>query len=408
MYILILGSNTFTVEGDMGQEYLAFAVSLIGLITVFVMLLNFRSNRIANVYLIFIFAYISIFALIWSSYHLEIQNFISPRSLGVKPLLVFIFPCFYLYFKTLYRNKNIFYSTDLFHFLIPASFLVSLGMYKELVIQSLGIDVFFYVAYSLISLTYLGLSIREWWITFYKSERRTSNDMGHWILIKEWTFFLITIYFILNLRVFLIVYSELFTGKLSALENYIWIAALLWLGVFLKALISPELLFGYAILRKKMTILDIETETEVAVESSLVLDNWNLERDSEITNVQDRKLSAKVIANLERYILVIEKAVLENHVFQNPKYDLQMLAMEVKVPKSHLTYLFKYHSTLFFPEFKNMVQIKDTEKYIAQGFLATSTLEALSLKVGFSSYSPFFVAFKRHTGYSPQDYRLKE
>lgn len=398
----------------MGQEILALAVSLLGLITVFVMFLNFKSNRIANIYLIFIFTYISIFSFIWASHHLGIQNYIGPRSIGIKPLLVFIFPCFFLYFKTLYHNNNIFYSKNLFHFLIPTCFLISLGIYKELVLKSLGLDTFFYVCYSLISLVYLVLSIRQWWNTFYLKKKRIRNDIDQGVLIKKWTFFLIVIYFILNLRVFLIVYSELFTGKFSALENYIWIAALLWIGVFVKTLISPEILFGYAILKKKMELLEVEVhpepeiEPEVTIGKSLVLDNWNLEGNSEITNMQDRKLSAKIIGNIEQYILVIEKAALENHVFRNPKYDLQMLAIEVKVPKSHLTYLFKYHSNLFFQEFKNMVQIKDTERYIDQGFLSTSTLDALSIKVGFSSYSPFFVAFKKYTGFSPQDYKTEE
>ena len=149
-------------------------------------------------------------------------------------------------------------------------------------------------------------------------------------------------------------------------------------------------------------------EVDIEVKNSLVFNNWNLKTSIEITNAQDRKLRAKANDNLERYILAIEKAALENHIFRNPKFDLQMLAIEVKAPKSHLAYLFKYHSKLFFPEFKNMVQIKDTEKFIEQGFLFTNTLNSLSVKVGFSSYSPFFVAFKKYTGYSPQDYLAKE
>jgi AraC-like DNA-binding protein len=41
---------------------------------------------------------------------------------------------------------------------------------------------------------------------------------------------------------------------------------------------------------------------------------------------------------------------------------------------------------------------------IESDFLKINTLDALAMKVGFSSYNPFFTSFKEVTGSTPQAY----
>ena len=90
---------------------------------------------------------------------------------------------------------------------------------------------------------------------------------------------------------------------------------------------------------------------------------------------------------------------------ENPNYFLiDKLAVEMKVPKSHLKYIFKYHSKISFSEFKKTIQIKNAIEFIDKGYLKTNTLDSLAIKTGFSSYSPFFKSFKSITNLSPQDY----
>ena len=49
-------------------------------------------------------------------------------------------------------------------------------------------------------------------------------------------------------------------------------------------------------------------------------------------------------------------------------------------------------------------RIKDALSLIDDGYLKRNTLESLAYKTGFSSYNPFFSAFKKITGLSPQEY----
>jgi AraC-like DNA-binding protein len=74
------------------------------------------------------------------------------------------------------------------------------------------------------------------------------------------------------------------------------------------------------------------------------------------------------------------------------------------VPKSHVVFLFKYHCTISFVDFKKIIRVQKAVLLIEEGFLKSNTLEALAVRTGFSSYSPFFKSFKSITGMSPKDY----
>ena len=84
------------------------------------------------------------------------------------------------------------------------------------------------------------------------------------------------------------------------------------------------------------------------------------------------------------------------------------MANRLKIPKSHLTFVFKYLSRVSFTEFKKIVRIHDALQLIEKGYLQSNTIESLASKVGFSSYSPFYTTFKEVTGISPQIYIKKK
>ena len=69
-----------------------------------------------------------------------------------------------------------------------------------------------------------------------------------------------------------------------------------------------------------------------------------------------------------------------------------------------MSYLFKYHSTLSFSEYKKVIRIHDAIKHIELDYLKSNTLDSLSKKVGFTSYNPFFTSFKEISGVSPIEY----
>jgi len=99
-----------------------------------------------------------------------------------------------------------------------------------------------------------------------------------------------------------------------------------------------------------------------------------------------------------------DKTVLETNFFQDPNASTKTLATTLNRPSSHLVFIFKYYSTIGFSEYRNKMRIEHAKKLIKNNFLVSNTLEALSIKVGFSSYNPFYSAFKKQTGVSPNEF----
>ena len=72
--------------------------------------------------------------------------------------------------------------------------------------------------------------------------------------------------------------------------------------------------------------------------------------------------------------------------------------------RSHLIFVFKYHSELSFSDYKKISRIQNSLVLINNNYLASNTLDTLAKKVGFSSYNPFFSCFKDVVGKSPHEY----
>jgi AraC-like DNA-binding protein len=131
--------------------------------------------------------------------------------------------------------------------------------------------------------------------------------------------------------------------------------------------------------------------------------NYNLD----IVNVQDAILKEKIQNNIENYIIQIEHLALHSNLFFKETFSAEDLVHKLAIPKSHLLYVFKYHSNFSFSDFKKIIRIKRAITLIEQEYLKNSTMESLAKDVGFSSYSPFFKSFKSITGLVPQEYRTK-
>jgi YesN/AraC family two-component response regulator len=220
---------------------------------------------------------------------------------------------------------------------------------------------------------------------------------GHYRLIKNWTIFLAIICTILTLRLVASLLYEWLKGSELTGHSMAIIQVSLWLIIFLKILISPEILFGLPKLREKAHTFSV---SEITVSNF-----WNMST-FEFANEQDKKLKNKVDPRILILIEEIEYLIQNMNYFRNQKITITDMANELSVPASHIVYLFKYHCDLTFTEYKSLIRIKDAQRLIDSGFLGTNTLESLAIEVGFSSYNPFFTAFKKLVGMSPNDYSI--
>jgi AraC-like DNA-binding protein len=182
-------------------------------------------------------------------------------------------------------------------------------------------------------------------------------------------------------------------GRFITDNYFVWINAIAWFVVFMMILTSPSILNGY------LNQLNFERVVGAKPNS-----NWCLKPVNQITNTQDLQLSHKINVKLEDYFLQIDQFVEEEHFFRQTGLSVNDLALKLKMPKSHLSFIFKYHSEISFSDFKKVVRIKDSLTLIEEGYLKTNTFESLSKNVGFSTYNTFFIAFKEVTSKAPQEF----
>lgn len=367
------------------------------------MIRSYKSNPFYNVFLSLLIVIFSFRFLVNGSYGLGIQNIIKPEEGPTSLLYLILVPCLYLYYKHLVHQKRLTYNPwDLKHFIFII-FLYFLNTNTTLK-EGFLIDHGPFINFSLIAvfiLLYLILSYRLLSTSIWFKKDILINDT-HFNLIKNWSVYLFTLNVLGFITLLASFYKELNSESIISGKAFAPFLVVFWLFMFFKILISPEILYGLPILNKKLITSNTNESDAPEIERPLNT-NWILDTASEKSS-QDLRLQEKIKSHISSYINGIEKLSREEHIFRNPKASSHDIANKLGVPTSHIVYLFKYHSTIPFSEYRMNSRIQDSLNLIKEGYLNSNTLESLAYKTGFASYNPFFSAFKKITTHSPQDY----
>lgn len=365
-------------------------VGLLGVITFLILNINYKTNRNVNIYFLFFLILFSLkFILEGAFYFFESLRFGFPY----KPFFVVAIPSIYLYFKNLISTTKKHNAKDLLHFVLPIILVCfSLANFHIQILSRISIYYVFTVffLFYLISGIFLLKDIiwntkKKYSIVFYQNDK-----------IKKWIQFLFIIYILIALRLLLITFSDLIHVNFSFGENYSWISGCLFIIILIKIWTSPDILFGYNALYTKVKDENFSKLT--------LSDVWILTPQSKLKNIQDNELKEKVYASLNKQINRIEKIALKEKWFRNKESSKAELAEKLNIPKSHIHFIFKYHTKISYADFIKTVRTFDAIELIESGYLLNHKLDALAMKVGYSSYNPFFSSFKDVTGKCPLDY----
>ena len=384
------------------EPFLFLLTGIIGIVIIFLMIRYYRSNPFCNFFLILTLSIISFRFFIHGSYNLGLQTLLKPDR-GLSSLLYLIlFPCSYLYYKNLSHQTKAFNFKDLKHliFILLLYSINSIEGLENSFIFYFGIitNLFFIILFVLFYLivTFLMLSKKIW----FRKNLHINGD--YFNLVKNWTIYFFTINTLCAVMLVVSLYLEITNGVYVSGKMMAIFSLIFWLFIFFKILVSPEILFGLPTLNKTLLKFNAplnKDKTVVIIKSN----NWVLVTETKKSD-QDLKLKGNIGANIERYINEVDKLSTVNLIFRNPKISQSNLAENIGVPASHVVYLFKYHSKISFSEYRTNSRVQDAILLIKGGFLSTETLESLAFKTGFASYNPFFIAFKKITTYSPQEY----
>ncbi|MBP5994395.1 MAG: helix-turn-helix transcriptional regulator [Crocinitomicaceae bacterium] len=366
----------------------------LGIICTILILISIKSNRNVNIYL----AIMTLGAAIRfiSRGYLELTDqvqYIADFSKSIAFVFSFAFPC--LYFKHLVFPKLRFEYKSLLHFILPTILIVenNLHLIENLIeVELNGVITFLLVAQAIYYFTFVYLLLHK---HIWKKPGQLEMETEQTIILKKWTIVLFITFTIMLVRLL----SALFfmQNKEYISDNYfVWINSAAWFVVFMMILTSPSILNGY--------ISEISKVANAVEFQTKQTSNWRTKPTAEISNAQDLQLSIKLNLRLEEYFVKIDEHIEKENNFLDPGFTIEDLANKLMMPKSHLNFLFKYHSETSFSDFKKVVRIKKALELIEAGYLKTNTFESLSIKVGFSTYNTFYTSFKEVTGLAPQKF----
>lgn len=365
----------------------------LGLICVGVILFSAKSKKFINSFLVLIFLITAVQLIAKSTYNLKIQTDYKDLTQSFRLLLLLKLPLFYFYIYTLTLNLKKLKLVQYLHLVTPFALMFlhkAVSVNEQITVYSykvtLTIVILIYFVFYLIKIIHV---LKNFWKIQPEFPTKQSKTLYNWVNI-------VVLFFILFfIRLFIGLSYEFFFNRIIDGNSSNYIASIIWFGLFVKLFLSPEILYGFTF---------PETDQKNQIEPSTEFnENWQF-KTINIQNLNDLKLSEKITENLQLLIFELDKTVLETDFFQDPNASSKTLATKLNRPSSHIVFIFKYYSTIGFSEYRNKMRIEHAKKLIKNNFLVSNTLEALSLKVGFSSYNPFYSAFKKQTGVSPNEF----
>ena len=377
------------------ENLLVFSTGLIGFLAIIQILIRFKSNNIANIYLILIFSIIVVRFLVIGFFSLFGADYLQNILANCNNVLIVIIPLTYLYFKNLVHNRKKMLISDAYHLIVPLLFVI-VDFLDNLQLVLIPFKNRFFLSFFLLYIVfyivsdYLILHASIWSktspISFINKQNRTT---------KKWTIFLFSLLLLMAVRIIVSLTLEVTTNQYVYGMSFMLISVCIWLVIFFSILIFPEILNGNS-------YYNFESASQ---ENLMVLPAfWKKEIGYKITNSQDLQLEKKINDLLEGYMATLDDLKISSKVLRDSSITLRDLAYRLNIPVSHLTFLFKYYSKVSFSEYKKVVRIQDALQLINQGYLKNNTFDSLAREVGFASYNPFFTGFKEIVGLTPQEY----
>ena len=367
---------------------------LLGFIILFILCGN-KINRIVNINLAIIIFFASSRLILLGISDITGNTELENLTHQFNIIFILLVPFFYLYFKNLIKNQNHYVYKDLFHFVIPLLIIleVKFSIIETIFKYKLNFSfVYFFLVYSLLYNLIVFFNLKK---NIWNKKGTLEIAIKQNQLIKNWSIYFYSTMNLMIIRLFISIIVEMNSNQRITAKYALWVSSIVWLIVFYKIISTPEILYGYSYLKKK---------TNEFMHISKSIFQWNLVSKIAVNNNQDQQLKEKIVSKIENYIYNIDALIRENHYFRNPEFAMKEFSVALNIPKSHLKYLFKYHSKISFSDFKKISRIQDALELIDENFLSTHTLEFLSKEVGFTSYNPFFTSFKDVVGKSPQEY----
>ena len=104
-------------------------------------------------------------------------------------------------------------------------------------------------------------------------------------------------------------------------------------------------------------------------------------------------------------LLKLQQFMMDEKPYLNPSLTIQDVSNTIQIPTRELSILINHQLDQHFYDFVNSYRIEHAKEILQDTTKSKLTILEILYEVGFNSKSSFNTAFKKHTGYTPTDYR---
>ncbi len=261
----------------------------------------------------------------------------------------------------------------------------------------------------------------------YSNSTFTQNDLDY--LYERYTSFEEIFSLVVSLSIFIysfyILYKkEKLFPKILSFDNLKWIHTFfklttvgysLWiLALIIKVKMNfSGFLFSYYPLRIYTTILiywlgyqglrqiRILKERKHIRESLSIELNGNIDVNAINLNTTEDTSSEK---HKEQF-LKIDDFIKKSKKYLLPKYTLQNLSLDTELGSSTLSLIINNIAGKSFTDYLNEMRVEQAKSLLLDLDYSNYTITSIGLESGFNSKSTFYTVFKKHTGYTPVEFK---
>jgi AraC-like DNA-binding protein len=373
---------------------------LMAVIITLLLILNIRRNPYINGFILLIIISNLIRIPFYLTYSLGWQNLFTdvPKPFNILFLTNTLF--FYQYIRLMLQNSRVNFRSLVIPLMIPfVLFLLNLLIPKDSLSQIIlrGINFPVIISYVLffVFLSYKELNHGLWAKT--KREFRFSNFK----LIRNWLTALFILFVLLAIRLIGSYTYELLTQRMFVNMAFQPLHSVLWIIVYVVFFLNPEILYGLQ--RVQILPNEMASEMEQIIKPDF---KWRT-LPKPIKNKMDAQLSIKMDQKINEIIKKLESKTSLRIIVKDPNINLDSLSEKLNIPKSHLQFVFRYYADFTFVAYRSKIRVFHAIAKMQDDFLSKNTMDALARECGFSSYNPFYAAFKAEMGAGPSEVLAK-
>ncbi len=101
----------------------------------------------------------------------------------------------------------------------------------------------------------------------------------------------------------------------------------------------------------------------------------------------------------------INRLVVSEKLYLSQDLTLGSISQRFGISSGYLSQLINKHNNYGFTDYINKLRVEDSKAMLISQKFKRYTIESIGLECGFNSKSTYFVAFKKHTGQTPNQYR---